>query len=167
MKANDGTTTKYRPSKKWYVPIEIIGGVMLLSLVYSILKYPSMNSSPIAILLDICLALALSFYTLFPAFGMFVTFSGKRLCRIDYFILKKSLSVDDIVDIQYLPTFITGRTNRTLTITADRDDEIKQIMMSYPTFTERTLASVVNGLRKVNPSIQLDEEARALADSLP
>jgi glucan phosphoethanolaminetransferase (alkaline phosphatase superfamily) len=164
MQLDADRSKKYRPSKRWYLPISMGLGFMLLVLIYSIFKYPSMNSSLWNISIDIFLAVTFLFYMLFPVFGMFVTLENKRLSRTDYFFLRKSLSVDGIKDIEYKPTFIAGKINRTLTITANHDNTSKQITMSYPTFTEDTLANIITDLKNINASIRISEEARALLE---
>ena len=67
---------------------------------------------------------------LLPALGMIVTLlQGKVLCRSGYFLLKKRMSVDNIAEITYPPTFGVGNTHRTLTIIAEEEDGPKEIMM--------------------------------------
>jgi hypothetical protein len=159
---NDKTTKRFRPSKKWYLPIGVILGLMLLALIYSVVRYPMVNNSPGAILLDLCLALGLLFYILFPAFGMFVSIDDRTLVRTDYFILKKQISINDISDIDYVPTFVAGKTNRTLTIIARENETVKKITMSCPAFTERTLVEVINALKKSKPNIHVSTDAEVL-----
>jgi hypothetical protein len=61
---------------------------------------------------------------LFPVFGMFVTVDNLTLARTDYFIITKHIIINDISDIKYVPTFIAGKTNRTLIIIAKENEKV-------------------------------------------
>jgi hypothetical protein len=138
---------------------------MMVMFVYAIFfKYPQQNSSPSDIFTNALIALSWVFLIAYPTFGMFLTLVDGELCRIDFFFIKKHFPVSHIVQITYPPTFIAGRNSRTLTIIADVNGETKQTSMSYPAFTEQTLAKAINDLRRLNPGIRLNEDAEALLE---
>ena len=160
---NNNTEIKYKPNRKWYLIIYILISFILCTFIYAIFKYPYLNISRRDILLDTALAAGTLFYMLLPALGMIVTLlQGKVLCRSGYFLLKKRMSVDNIAEITYPPTFGVGNTHRTLTIIAEEESGPKEIMMSYPAFTKQTLSDVVTDLKIINPDIRISDDAQAL-----
>lgn len=81
------------------------------------------------------------------------------LSRTDYLFYTKRINVRDIKIIYYRPTWLIGGLTRSLYIV---DNMEKVIEFQNVGWYERALARMVNDLRQLNPSIQVDEHVDAL-----
>lgn len=153
---------KYRPSTSWIVTLLILGGMSVGITLYSISVSTLYTSSFRYIIFDFFLIFSFILLISYPAFGMFLTFDGKKLCRVDFFFIKKSFLIDQITDLKYTPTFITGPTYRTLNIVQNMEGNYRETSMSYPVFSEKTIVNLINDLKKSNSNIRLDPYAEAL-----
>ena len=140
------------------VVVFVVAGIYMLTWVVAF------ASGPKAFTIDSIFVLAgaigiLLFFDL--AYGTRLTLEDGVLSRTDYFFAKKSIAVEKISSINYQPTFILGKTNRSLYFFQE-DRERPRIEMSNTWFTKDTLKQIVRDLRAENPAIRLDQETEEL-----
>lgn len=94
-------------------------------------------------------------------FGIHIELKNTELIRTDEFIKKIRLNIEDIREAKYMPTYIFGGPNKTLSIYAVSGDKLTTITMSQMAFGNQT-ADLLSHLTKLNPLIRLDEGAEEL-----
>jgi hypothetical protein len=154
-----------RPSKSWVSLLLVCGALLLLTLPYAIIKYPEQHTSPHDIMIDIAIAAGLCVCFLGPALGTYFVLQDGEFFLTQYFIFRKYIAVEDVIELKYLPTFIAGNSHRTLflyTYDYGRKDEF--VGPSYPVFTREAIAQIVRELLSMNPRIGLDSHTEELLD---
>lgn len=81
------------------------------------------------------------------------------LSRTDYLFYTKRINIRDIKIIYYRPTWLIGGLTRSLYIVDEKENTIEFQNVGW---YEPVLARMVNDLRQINASIQLDEHVDAL-----
>jgi hypothetical protein len=157
---------KYKPSVRWVAPLLVCGVFLEGSLIYAIVKYPGQNSSAGDITLDSLLFVFMGFLFLSLAFGTFFILKSGKLCRVAYFFWRSYVSIADIIEIKYEPTFFIGKKHRTLFIFAMERGRSVEFTLSFPIFAEETIAHLAMDLAAANPSIKFDEDSKALISSI-
>ena len=94
-------------------------------------------------------------------FGMRIDLENGELIRTDEFVKKIRLSVGDIKEAKYMPTYIFGGPNKTLSIYAVNGNRLVTITMSQMAYG-RQAVDLLSRLIKLNPTIRLDEGAESL-----
>ena len=95
--------------------------------------------------------------------GINVSLSKEKLSRIDSFVFRKEIPLDDIQIIRYQPTYGIGKEASSLYIFR-KEHTVASITMTSLWFTERVLRDFLRDIKKLNPAISLDEEARQLME---
>jgi hypothetical protein len=95
--------------------------------------------------------------------GIKVTLDDKVLSRIDNFVFRKNILLNDIEIIRYQPTYGVGKEVSSLYVFR-KEQNLAAITMTSIWFTEKVLRDFLLNIKKLNPSISLDEEARELME---
>ena len=95
--------------------------------------------------------------------GISVSLSEEKLSRVDSFVFRKEIPLNDIQIIRYQPTYGIGKEASSLYIFR-KEHAVASITMTSVWFTERVLRDFLRDIKKLNPAISLDEEARALME---
>ncbi|TAL49065.1 hypothetical protein EPN83_02205 [Patescibacteria group bacterium] len=146
---------RYRTDKAWAGMIAVL---LLIGIFPAILRQISEGIEPIILLVFVLLI----FIALDNFLGTYVHISDRTICRTDSFILKRCLEINSIQKISYTPTFIIGRSARSLYVASEIDHKSKYIEMPNIGFTQKTIVKVVKHLKELNPKIELDENAENL-----
>lgn len=137
-----------------------VGGYAL-TFAIAIINNPSHPQAGEVILI---FAVTFLFLTLNFTIGTYGLLDKKEgiLSRTDYFFYTKRLKVNDIAFINYRPTWVVGGLTRSLYIIGIWNGKEKVIEFPNVGWYEPVLAKIVSDLKKIKPSIQLDEHAEAL-----
>jgi len=103
-------------------------------------------------------------FFLSSAFDTYGTLDQKKkiISRTNYFFFTKRLKLEDIKTINYRSTWIMGGIANSVYIIGTFEG--KEIVIEFPNvgWRENTLGKMVNDMRKLNPSIPLDDSAKEL-----
>lgn len=95
--------------------------------------------------------------------GINVSLTEETLSRVDNFVFQKNIPLNDIEIIRYQPTYGVGKEVSSLYIFR-KEHKVASITMTSLWFTERVLRDFLRNIKKLNPTITLDEEARELME---
>src|SRR5262249_21297334 len=96
----------YVPSLRWAGPLSAGMIFMLVMLFYAIYQHPAQNSTREGIMTDVGLGLFFVAAILMTRYGISISYDDETFSTIDYFLLRKTFRIKDIVAITYPPTFI-------------------------------------------------------------
>lgn len=157
QQSNKSMKTTYTTSKPVGLSFLLIG---IFSLLIAVWDSPS-GFQVDAILLTLIAVTVFGFFDLL--WGINVSLSEKTVSRVDNFVFRKEVPLDDIEIIRYQPTYGIGKEVSSLYILRKGHD-VACITMTSLWFTERLLREFLRDIKKRNPAIVLDEEARELMD---
>lgn len=92
-------------------------------------------------------------------FGIYCSIAQGQIVRTSYFFFRKKITIADIQQIGFIPTWIFANDMRTLLI---RDISGQEIHMSDIAYTRAELKRVVKMLLEINPHIRVHEDVRHL-----
>lgn len=147
--------TKYTTSKTVGAFFLVVG---ISGLLIAVWDSPSGFRVDSIVLILIAVAVFIFFDLLW---GISVSLSESTLSRVDSFIFRKEIPLNEIEVIRYQPTYGIGKEVSSLYVFR-RDQNTAVITMTSVWFTERALRDFLRDIKKLNPAINLDEEAQAL-----
>ncbi len=151
---------KYKTNRKG-APL----GLSVLLLFLIVLAYTGPSSSlanrDFQLLILFCCFLSLDFF-----FGMFILASDTGIYSNKFFLFRRGLAYDEIQEVWYYPTYVTGGRNRTLAIKGREFGADKIVKLGgNKFFSEETLADIVFLISKHAPNAQLDGASEELMRS--
>src|SRR3989344_870685 len=146
---------KYQTDRKW-----AFSGALLLALLLVVLwTSPSVWDN---LIFALGATLFFVFVMLWSFWGVYLTIGDRKVCHINYFFLKKCFEIENINAIYYQPSWSVGEAARSQSIIDLSTGKQQHISLPNLGFSERTLAQIAQHLKKLNPSIRLDEHAVAV-----
>jgi hypothetical protein len=96
-------------------------------------------------------------------FGFYCAFDQTSFYRVSYFHFQRSIPVENINEMKFQPTYVFGGYGRSLWIIGhDGSGTPTTIQMTDMAYTRPALVDIVKTLIRINSSIILDEDAKAL-----
>jgi hypothetical protein len=92
-------------------------------------------------------------------FGSHCFITDKKFVRVSYFFFKKTITIDDILEIDFPSSWIVTPQARTLVV---RDNTKRTITMTDMAYGRSALADVVRTLLDANPHIKINKDVEKL-----
>jgi len=93
--------------------------------------------------------------------GIYAKRTNDYFCETKHFVFRRCIKISNIGKIMYKPTWAIGENMRSIYV-LDREGEAIKIRMASGAYSLKTLRQVVIELTNLNPSIELDADARKL-----
>jgi len=149
------STKLYQTSSRGVIVVVVAAIVMTLVSILSYQQGRIDNWIPWAYVL-VLLAVALDM-----KFGIYAKRQGDYFCETKHFLYHRCIKVSCIAKIMYQPTWVIGENTRSLYLLDSESGAIK-IKMANGAYSVATLREIANDLVKLNPTIELDVDARQL-----
>ncbi len=94
-------------------------------------------------------------------FGIYAKRTNDYFCETKHFVFRRCIKISRIGKIMYKPTWVIGENMRSIYV-LDREGETIRVRMASGAYSLTTLRQVVRDLTDLNPSIELDADARSL-----
>jgi len=146
----------YHTDRKWAGFVSVL---CILGVFFTVIGNPSVLNSTSFYVLVLCLGLIL----LDTYVGMSISIREGALIRQSHFFMRSRIPIAEITEISYGPTWIMGGSfGYSLRIEARHHGAPLKMEIANVGYSNKTLSSLVNDLKKEKQGIRLDKATQAL-----